>query len=45
MPIPTGPRSLSVHIDGPLEAALVQGAGTDTAGPALTQVVKRVLVW
>jgi murein DD-endopeptidase MepM/ murein hydrolase activator NlpD len=43
-PVPTGPRSLSVHIDGPLEAALVQGAGTDT-GPALTQVVKRVLVW
>ena len=43
-PVQTGPRFLSVRIDGPLEAALVQGAGTDT-GPALTQVVKRVLVW
>ncbi|HZJ55873.1 MAG TPA: M23 family metallopeptidase, partial [Myxococcaceae bacterium] len=43
-PVQTGPRFLSVRIDGPLEAALVSGAGTDT-GPALTQVVKRVLVW
>jgi murein DD-endopeptidase MepM/ murein hydrolase activator NlpD len=43
-PVQTGPRFLSVRIDGPLEAALVQGAGNDT-GPALTQVVKRVLVW
>ena len=43
-PVQTGPRFLSVRIDGPLEAALVAGAGTDT-GPALTQVVKRVLVW
>jgi murein DD-endopeptidase MepM/ murein hydrolase activator NlpD len=43
-PVQTGPRFLSVRIDGPLEAALVAGAGGDT-GPALTQVVKRVLVW
>ena len=43
-PVPTGPRFLSVRIDGPLEAALVSGAGNET-GPALTQVVKRVLVW
>jgi len=43
-PVQTGPRFLSARIDGPLEAALVQGAGTET-GPALTQVVKRVLVW
>jgi murein DD-endopeptidase MepM/ murein hydrolase activator NlpD len=43
-PVQTGPRFLSVRIDGPLEAALVAGAGNDT-GPALTQVVKRVLVW
>ena len=43
-PVQTGPRFLSVRIDGPLEAGLVSGAGTDT-GPALTQVVKRVLVW
>ena len=43
-PVQTGPRFLSVRIDGPLEAALVAGAGSDT-GPALTQVVKRVMVW
>jgi murein DD-endopeptidase len=43
-PVQTGPRALSVRIDGPLEAALVAAAGNDT-GPALTQVVKRVLVW
>jgi len=42
--LPTGPRFLSARIDGPLEAALVSGAGADT-GPALTQVVKRVMVW
>ncbi|HUM10859.1 MAG TPA: M23 family metallopeptidase [Myxococcaceae bacterium] len=42
--LPTGPRFLSARIDGPLEAALVGGAGGET-GPALTQVVKRVLVW
>jgi len=42
--LPTGPRFLSVHVDGPLEAALVSGAGTET-GLALTQVVKRVMVW
>jgi murein DD-endopeptidase MepM/ murein hydrolase activator NlpD len=42
--VQTGPRFLSVRIDGPLEAALVSGAGNET-GPALTQVVKRVLVW
>ena len=43
-PVQTGPRFLSVRIDGPLEGALVAGAGSDT-GPALTQVVKRVMVW
>jgi murein DD-endopeptidase MepM/ murein hydrolase activator NlpD len=43
-PVQTGPRYLSARIDGPLEAGLVAGAGTET-GPALTQVVKRVLVW
>lgn len=43
-PVRTGPRFLSVRIDGPLEAGLVAGAGNET-GPALTQVVKRVLVW
>jgi len=43
-PVQTGPRFLSVRIDGPLEAALVAGAGNET-GPALTQVVKRVMVW
>jgi murein DD-endopeptidase len=42
--VPIGPRHLSVRIDGPLETALVVGAGADT-GPALAQVVKRVLVW
>jgi murein DD-endopeptidase MepM/ murein hydrolase activator NlpD len=44
LPVPTGPRFLSVRIDGPLEAGLVAGAGSET-GPALTQVVKRVMVW
>jgi len=39
-----GPRFLSVRIDGPLETAVVGGAGAES-GPALTQVVKRVLVW
>jgi murein DD-endopeptidase MepM/ murein hydrolase activator NlpD len=39
-----GPRFASVRIDGPLETALVGVAGADT-GPALAQVVKRVLVW
>ena len=43
-PVQTGPRFLAVRIDGPLEAALVAGAGSET-GPALTQVVKRVMVW
>jgi murein DD-endopeptidase len=43
-PAQMGPRALSVRIDGPLETALVTGAGMET-GPALAQVVKRVLVW
>jgi murein DD-endopeptidase len=43
-PAQIGPRALSVRIDGPLETALVTGAGMET-GPALAQVVKRVLVW
>jgi murein DD-endopeptidase len=43
-PPAAGPRFASVRIDGPLETALVGVAGADT-GPALAQVVKRVLVW
>ena len=43
-PVQPGPRHLAVRIDGALETALVAGAGTET-GPALAQVVKRVLVW
>ena len=39
-----GPRRLSVRVDGALETALVQAAGSDT-GPALAQVLKRLLVW
>jgi murein DD-endopeptidase MepM/ murein hydrolase activator NlpD len=39
-----GPRSVSVRIDGPLETALVQAAGSEV-GPALAQVVTRSLVW
>jgi murein DD-endopeptidase len=39
-----GPRHLSVRVDGALETALVQTAGQDT-GPALAQVLKRLLVW
>ncbi len=41
---PSGARHLSVVVDGALETALVQAAGRD-AGPALAQVVKRLLVW
>ena len=41
---PSGPRHLSVQVDGALETALVQAAGRDS-GPALAQVVKRLLVW
>jgi murein DD-endopeptidase MepM/ murein hydrolase activator NlpD len=33
-----------VRVDGPLESALVAAAGRET-GPALAQVIKRVLVW
>jgi len=40
----SGPRHLSVQVDGALETALVQSAGRQT-GPALAQVVKRLLVW
>ncbi len=39
-----GPHQLSVVLDGALETALVQAAGRET-GPALAQVVKRLLVW
>jgi murein DD-endopeptidase len=39
-----GPRHLSVKVDGALETALVQATGRDT-GPALAQVLKRLLVW
>jgi murein DD-endopeptidase len=40
----TGPRHISLKVDGALETALVQTAGRDT-GPALAQVLKRLLVW
>ena len=39
-----GARRLSVRLEGALETALVQEAGQQ-AGPALAQVVKRLLVW
>jgi murein DD-endopeptidase len=39
-----GPRHISLKVDGALETALVQTAGRDT-GPALAQVLKRLLVW
>jgi len=38
------PRHLSMKVEGALETALVQAAGHD-AGPALAQVLKRLLVW
>ncbi len=38
------PRHLQVKVDGALETALVQAAGRET-GPALAQVLKRLLVW
>ena len=41
---PAGPKHLSVPLEGALETALVQGAGRET-GPALAQVLKRLLVW
>jgi murein DD-endopeptidase len=40
----SGPRHVSVKVDGALETALVQATGRDT-GPALAQVLKRLLVW
>ncbi len=43
-PAASGPRRLSVTVDGALETALVQATGHDS-GPALAQVVKRLLVW
>jgi murein DD-endopeptidase len=42
--LPVGARFFSVGIDGPMETAVVGGAGAEV-GPALAQVVKRVLVW
>jgi len=39
-----GLKLASVHINGPLEAALVEAAGHEM-GPALAQVVTRSLVW
>jgi murein DD-endopeptidase len=39
-----GPRHVSLKVDGALETALVQSAGRET-GPALAQVLKRLLVW
>ena len=43
-PPASGPRRVSVTVDGALETALVQAAGHET-GPALAQVLKRLLVW
>ncbi|GHG98977.1 hypothetical protein GCM10012319_64960 [Comamonas sp. KCTC 72670] len=49
-PVPTDPvkaagmERVSVSINGPLETALVNAAGSDV-GPALAQVVTRTLVW
>ena len=43
-PARPGPRRLAVRLDGALETALVQEAGRQP-GPALAQVVKRLLVW
>ncbi len=43
-PEKAGPRHISLKVDGALETALVQAAGRDT-GPALAQVLKRLLVW
>lgn len=40
----TGPRTLSVTINGPMETAIVGQVGRDVGGP-LTQVVNRSLVW
>ena len=39
-----GIRLASVVVNGPLETAIVDAAGS-VSGPALTQVVKRALVW
>lgn len=39
-----GLERISVSINGPLETALVNAAGSDV-GPALAQVVTRTLVW
>ena len=39
-----GLKHVTVHINGPLEAALVEAAGHEV-GPALAQVVTRALVW
>jgi murein DD-endopeptidase len=39
-----GPHRISVRVDGALETALVQASGRET-GPALAQVLKRLLVW
>jgi murein DD-endopeptidase len=44
VPTASGPRRVSVKVDGAIETALVQAAGRDT-GPALAQVLKRLLVW
>jgi murein DD-endopeptidase MepM/ murein hydrolase activator NlpD len=41
---PVGPRHISVSVDGPLEGAINMATSRET-GPALTQVVTRVLVW
>lgn len=43
-PAANGPKHLSAVINGPLEAAISQQAGS-SVGPALTQVVNRTLVW
>jgi murein DD-endopeptidase len=43
-PMEGGLRAMSVTIDGPLERAIVAGAGREM-GPALAQVITRTLVW
>jgi murein DD-endopeptidase len=43
-PTASGPQVVSVKVEGALETALVQATGRDT-GPALAQVLKRLLVW
>jgi murein DD-endopeptidase len=43
-PTASGPQAISIKGEGALETALVQATGRET-GPALAQVLKRLLVW